>query len=488
MRARQPQEHGPHGDRARHVPEDQQLAVVPIPGLELDQVGDKKHEAEGREQQPDPAAQGQRAEQGQQQQWPEQAGVLDPEPRRPVRTRYPANQPAGVLVIRRRAGVTGHRHQQPRHGEHRHHGEETKPGRPRKEQRPAHRHDAKHDQAVHVEQRQHAGQPAGGEEGDGFALDRPAPPRPPDRAGGFAPLEEGRGEQGRGQEQQDRHDDRRAENERSLREVVGKDGVVPLDVDRLIEPVVGARNLQQRIDQTQSHRVAEEEPEADASAEQGEGDGDRAGPDPPGEPPRPEDQSAERQDRHPPAGPRQRRRDAPSARDQQRAGEVGRKRIAEGRPREDRIVRRQVLAVDEGGGVAGVERPVGPGVVVVGEPGLRGDLHRAQEQIPHGQRDDGDRGRNGDRGGLRPWLRRDRAAQLRKAAPQEEPARDQTKQREQEDEPDGYPDRERKDVAQQRQCHHRQHDASHRALAPPEPRRPARGQAKAEDQTAGDER
>ncbi len=377
MRARQPHEEGPHGDRARQVPEDQQLAVVPVPRLELDQVGDEKDEAKGRDQQPDPPPQCQRAQQGEQQQRPEETRVLDPEPGREVGTRDPTNQPAGILVIRRRAGVTRHRHQQPRHGERGHDGEESEPRRPREEQRPADGHDAEHDQAVDVEEWQHAGQPAGGKEGDGLALDRPAAPRLPDRADGFAPAQIGRREQRWRQQQQDRHDDGGAEGERSLREVVGKDGVVPLDVDRWIEAIVAARNVKQRIDQAQVRRIAEEEPEPDPAAQQREGHRDHASADPAGQPAPPEDQAAEGEHRHPPAGPGQRCGYAPAAADQQGAGEVRRKRIAKRCPREDRILRRQVVAVDEGGRVTGMERPVGPGVAVVGEPGLRGDLHRA---------------------------------------------------------------------------------------------------------------
>ena len=41
-----------HRNRAGHVPEHEQLAVIPIPGLELHQVGGEEDEAERRDQQP----------------------------------------------------------------------------------------------------------------------------------------------------------------------------------------------------------------------------------------------------------------------------------------------------------------------------------------------------------------------------------------------------------------------------------------------------
>src|SRR5205085_1753687 len=47
----EPHQQGAHCDAADQIPEDEQLAVVPIPGLELDQVGDQKDQAERRDQQ-----------------------------------------------------------------------------------------------------------------------------------------------------------------------------------------------------------------------------------------------------------------------------------------------------------------------------------------------------------------------------------------------------------------------------------------------------
>src|SRR5207302_537352 len=80
-----------------------------------------------------------------------------------------------------------------------------------------------------------------------------------------------------------------------------------------------------------------------------------------------EDEAAERQHGHRPAGPDQRGRQAPAAADQQRTGEVRGEWIAKGRSREQWILGRKVMTVDEGGRITGVERPVGPGVVVMGE-------------------------------------------------------------------------------------------------------------------------
>src|SRR5205823_10214763 len=111
-----------------------------------------------------------------------------------------------------------------------------------------------------------------------------------------------------------------------------------------------------------------------------------------GKPARPEDEPAEREHRHRPARPGERRGDAPAAGEEQRAGKVGRKGIAERRPGEDGILWRQVVPVNEGGGVARVKRPVRPGVVVMGQPGVGRDLDRARKEVPHAQRQRGHRG------------------------------------------------------------------------------------------------
>src|SRR6202011_5515639 len=60
-------------------------------------------------------------------------------------------------------------------GEHERHAEEPEPRRPREEQRPAAGHDAEHHQAVHMEERQEAGESAGDQESHLLALQRPAP-------------------------------------------------------------------------------------------------------------------------------------------------------------------------------------------------------------------------------------------------------------------------------------------------------------------------
>ena len=151
--------------------------------------------------------------------------------------------------------------------------------------------------------------------------------------------------------------------------------------------------MEQRVDQPQLGRVAEEEPEAEAAAEQRQRHRDHAGADAAGEAAGPEDEAAEREHGHRPARPGERCRDAPAASQQKRAGEIGAKGIAERGPGEDRILRRQVVPVNEGGGVTGVGRPVGPGVVVMRQPGVRRDLHRPRKQVAEQQRHGGDRHR-----------------------------------------------------------------------------------------------
>ena len=177
----EPHQQGAHCDAAGQIPEDEQLAVVPIPGLELDQVGDQKDQAERRDQQSRPTPERQRAQQGKQQERDEQPGVLDPEPRRSVGSRHPADQPARVLMLGRRAGIARHGHEQARHREQQHDPEEPDPRRPRKEERPAGGDDAEDHQAVDVDEWQQPGQRPGDQEGHRLVLDRPSPPRLPDR-------------------------------------------------------------------------------------------------------------------------------------------------------------------------------------------------------------------------------------------------------------------------------------------------------------------
>jgi hypothetical protein len=71
--------------------------------------------------------------------------------------------------------------------------------------------------------------------------------------------------------------------------------------------------------------------------------------------------------------------------------------------------------------------------------------------------------------------------------PQQEATRRQSEQRQQQDESDRDPDRQRQDVAQQGKAHGRQHDAGYDALASGQPGRPTGGQPEPEGQAAGDE-
>ena len=253
-----------------------------------------------------------------------------------------------------------------------------------------------------MEERQNAGQAAGNQEGRRLAADQRPAPAQLQRRERRGPVEERRPQERRREQQQDRDHDRGAEHERPLRQIVGKDRVVPLDVDRRIEAVVSPRNMQQRVHQSQVGGIAEEEPEPEASTQEGERHGDHAGTDPVRQPPGPKDESGEGKRRHRPSWPDQGRGNAPATTDEQRAGEVGGERISQGRSREQRVLRRQVVAVGEGGGVAGVQRPVRPGVVVVGQPGIRRDLDGAAEQVRHrcGDQDDDRRQREVTRGEL----------------------------------------------------------------------------------------
>jgi hypothetical protein len=72
--------------------------------------------------------------------------------------------------------------------------------------------------------------------------------------------------------------------------------------------------------------------------------------------------------------------------------------------------------------------------------------------------------------------------------PEQPATRDQSGDRQQQDEADGHADRQRRDIAQHRLRDHRQHQADDDPLARRKPRRPTRGQAQAEDQAARNQR
>ena len=129
-----------------------------------------------------------------------------------------------------------------------------------------------------------------------------------------------------------------------------------------------------------------------------------------------------------------------------------------------------------------MERPVGPGVVVVREPGVGRDLDGAGEEVSHQQRHE----RHGHR--QPPGRRNERDAELRQVPPQQVAAGQKPERREQQHERDADANGQRERVADHRHPHDRHHHADHQPLPGRQPGRPAGCEAHSEDQAAGAER
>src|SRR5205807_3548460 len=112
---------------------------------------------------------------------------------------------------------------------------------------------------------------------------------------------------------------------------------------------------------------------------------------------------------------------------------------------EDRILGRQVVAVDKSGGVAGMKGPVGPGSAVMRQPDVGRDLHRTREEVFHGQRHRGHRTGKGKWGPAPAW--KSGAIVSATVTPEQPATSGKSRKSQQQNEADGDADGERRDIA-----------------------------------------